>query len=64
MLGKLDTTHRRHPGRILNVYWPRGKIGIDELYKPTRCSDPVKFKMFSDSVDDFFYTSPHGEIIR
>ena len=38
-LEKLDTTHRRHLRRILNMYWPRGKIRNVELYK--RC-DTIK----------------------
>ena len=50
-LEKLDTTHRRHLRRILNVYWPRGKIRNDELYK--KCLDPVKL---SDRVKKMRWT--------
>ena len=42
---KLDVCHRKHLRRILNIYWPKGKITNNEFYR--RCntqklSDRVK----------------------
>jgi len=58
VLEKLDTTHRRHLRRILNLYWPRGKIRNDELYK--RCFNTVKL---SDRVIKMRWTML-GHILR
>ena len=58
VLEKLDTTHRRHLRRILNVYWPRGKIRNDELYK--KCLNTVKL---SERVKKMRWTML-GHILR
>ena len=42
---KLDVCHRKHLRRILNIYWPKGKITNIELYrrcKTQKLSDRVK----------------------
>ena len=56
-LEKLDTTHRRHLRRMLNMYWPRGKIRKVELYK--RC-DTIKL---SERVKKMRWTML-GHILR
>ena len=35
VMAKLDTCHRKHLRRILNIYWPKGVISNKELYR--RC---------------------------
>ena len=57
VLEKLDTTHRKHLRRILNIHWPNGRITNDELYK--RCCT----NKLSDRVCKFRWTM-FGHVLR
>ena len=57
ILEQLDIAHRKHLRRILRIYWPKGTIRNEELYK--RCNT----NKLSDRVCKFRWTM-FGHVLR